>query len=370
MKYFLVFLSVLFLVFPAQAAMTTRAKQAYMVDPDTGAVLLTRDETMVMPPSSMSKLMTVYLVFEQLKNGMLNLEDEFKVSEKAWRKGGSKMFVRVGTTVKIEDLLRGVIVQSGNDACIVLAEGIAGSEEAFADLMNQKARDLGMLDSQFMNSTGWPDEGHLMTAKDLGVLAQRLLQDFPEYYHYFAETEFTYNKITQQNRNPLLYQSVGADGLKTGHTEAGGYGLVASARRGGRRLILVLNGLQSMAERAKESARLIRWGFQVFDNYHLFKKDDVIEQATVWMGTEETVPMVLKKDLVQTLPKRQKQKIEVKVSYDGPIKAPVKKGDPIGQLEVRVPNMDMIAVPLYAGADVEALGFFPKMLATFKHLVF
>ena len=239
--------AILAVVLPTQAAtMETQAEEAFLVDFQTGAVLLDKNADVRMPPSSMSKMMTAYMVFERLKDGRLSLDDELPVSEKAWRKGGSKMFVEVGDQVRVEDLLRGVIVQSGNDACIVLAEGLAGSEEAFAEQMTAKGREIGLTGSNFTNATGWPDENHYVTARDLATLAERIIVDHPEYYHYYSEKEFTWNDIRQGNRNPLLYRNVGADGLKTGHTEAAGYGLTASAMQNGRRLLLVVNGLPSV----------------------------------------------------------------------------------------------------------------------------
>ncbi|MEK9848811.1 MAG: D-alanyl-D-alanine carboxypeptidase family protein, partial [Rhodospirillaceae bacterium] len=231
----------------------TKARHALMIDMETNAVILEKAADEPMPPASMSKLMTIYMVFEKLKAGKLNLKDRFIVSEKAWRKGGSKMFVRVNRRVSVKDLLRGIIIQSGNDACIVIAEGLAGSEEAFAEEMNGKAAEIGLKNSQFKNATGWPAEGHYMSARDLATLSSKLIKDFPDYYPMFAEKSFRYSKIKQGNRNPLLYRRGGADGLKTGHTEASGYGLTASAQREGRRLLLVVNGLNSSRERASEA---------------------------------------------------------------------------------------------------------------------
>ncbi|MGH6718645.1 MAG: D-alanyl-D-alanine carboxypeptidase family protein, partial [Alphaproteobacteria bacterium] len=230
-------------IMPAAAAgFETTAREAILIDDTTGAILLEKNADQLMPPSSMSKIMTVYMVFERLRDGSLAMEDELPVSETAWRMGGSKMFIDVGSRVKVADLLRGVIVQSGNDATIALAEGLAGSEDAFADQMTARAHALGMTNSTFKNASGWPHEDHLTTARDLALLASRIIRDFPDYYPLFAETEFTYNGIHQGNRNPLLYKDLGADGLKTGHTADAGYGLTASAVRDGRRLILVLNG--------------------------------------------------------------------------------------------------------------------------------
>lgn len=348
----------------------TSARQAFIIDAQTGTVLLDKDADSLMPPASMSKLMTAYMVFQRLKDGRLSLEDELLVSEKAWRKGGSKMFVEVGSRVSVEDLLRGIIVQSGNDACIVVAEGIAGSEEAFADMMTEVARKIGLEKSVFRNATGWPDEGHVMTARELAILAQRIIADFPEYYHYYAETSFTYNNIRQGNRNPLLYTMNGADGLKTGHTEASGYGLTASAKRDGRRIILVVNGLPSMNARSQESSRLMDWAFREFEALSLFKAGETVEQAEIWMGNARTVPLVTAGDIVITVPKAARRSMVVSAVYDGPVAAPVKQGDRIATLRVSLPNGATMDYPLLAGADVEELGLFGRMLAAAQHLAF
>lgn len=353
----------------AAATIETQAAQAFLMDFDTGAVLLDKNADQLMPPSSMSKLMTAYMVFERIDDGRLSLDDKLTVSEKAWRKGGSKMFVEVGNQVRVEDLLRGVIVQSGNDACIVLAEGLAGSEEAFAEQMTERAREMGMEKSTFRNSTGWPDPEHLMTARELAILAKRIILDHPQHYHYYAEKEFTWNGIRQGNRNPLLYRNIGADGLKTGHTEDAGYGLTASAVQNGRRLILVVNGLPSMQARADESDRLMSWGFREFDNYALFKAGDVVDEAPVWLGAEETVPLVIAEDLKVTLPRADRNGMQVAVVYDSPIPAPVPAGQEIAKLRVTWPGGVPVEVPLQAGKEVEQLGAFGRIAASIKFLV-
>ncbi len=244
------------------ASFDTLARQAYMVDLTTGAVLLEKDAHSKMPPASMSKLMTAYLLFERLKNGSISMEDTLPISSNASRKGGSKMFLRDGERVKVEDLIRGIVIQSGNDACIAIAEGLAGSEEAFAEMMNAKAKEIGLENSNFTNATGWPDPEHYMTAADLVKLAQRLFEDFPEYYHFYSERQFSFNKITQRNRNPTLGVIEGADGMKTGYTRASGYGLTASAERDERRLIMVVNGLElkpSQGSRSRTTNKLGIW---------------------------------------------------------------------------------------------------------------
>lgn len=353
---------------PAEA-IETSAKQAIMIDAQTGAVLLEKNPDQPVPPSSMSKMMTVYVVFERLKEGTLSLDDTFLVSRKAWKRGGSKMFVEVNKRVSVADLLRGVIVQSGNDAAIVLAEGIAGDEKAFANLLNEKAREIGLTNSTFKNASGWPEDGHLMTVRDIATLSLKTIQNFPELYKMYAEKTFTFSGIRQGNRNPLLYRNIGADGLKTGHTEAAGYGLAASAVRQGRRLILVLNGLDSMRSRSTESYRLMSWGFREFRNFSLFKEGEEVETADVWLGNEETVPLVIDRDLVVTLPRSARRKATVKVTYTGPIPAPIAKDAVIAELSITAPNVPPIKVPLKAGKEVERLGFMGRLSAGFSYLL-
>ena len=346
----------------------TAAKYALIMDFNTGAMLLDKEGTVPMPPSSMTKLMTAYIVYGFLKSGRLTLSQELPVSERAWRMQGSKMFVPLGGTVKVEDLIRGVIVQSGNDACIVLAEAVAGSEEAFADLMNAKAKELGLAASDFRNSTGWPDAQQRMSCRDIAILARRLITDFPEYYKYDNEKSFKYNNIEQGNRNPLVQKGL-ADGLKTGHTDEGGYGLVASAVRGGRRVIVVVNGLTSMHQRSEESERLLEWSFREFENVTLFTAGDTVEAAKVWLGTRPTVPLVGGQDLVLTMPRQWRRNAKIAVEYSNPVPAPVSRGDVLGRLTVSgqgVPSMD---VPLLAGADVPRLGLPGRAMAVMSRYV-
>jgi D-alanyl-D-alanine carboxypeptidase (penicillin-binding protein 5/6) len=341
----------------------TSARQALLIDFDTDAVLLEKNPDERMPPSSMSKLMTMYVVFELLKAGRLRLDQMMPVSERAWRMGGSKMFVQVGTQVSVENLARGVIVQSGNDACIVLAEGISGSEQQFAELMNETGRRIGLRNSTFRNATGWPDPEHRMTARDLAHLARRIIADHPEYYRYYNERSFRWNEITQENRNPTLARVAGADGLKTGHTEEAGFGLTASAIRNGRRLILVLNGLPSMRARAEESERLLEWGFREFDNVTMFRAAETVEEAPVYLGERATVPLVTGQDLVLTLPRAWRRSLQAKVRYDSPVPAPVGKGQELGRLIVSGQGVPEREIKLIAGADVDRLGVLPRIPA-------
>ena len=347
----------------------TLARHALIVDFATEATLLEKDAERPMPPASMSKLMTAYVVFEMLRAGRLRLDQQLPVSERAWRMGGSKMFVEVNTTVKVEDLLRGVIVQSGNDACIVLAEAISGSEEQFAELLNERGRAIGLTGSTFRNSTGWPHPEHRMTCRDLARLAARLIQDFPDYYRYYAERSFRFNNITQENRNPLLYRNIGADGLKTGHTEESGFGLTASAVQAGRRVILVLNGLPSLRARTEESERLMRWAFAEFENLRLFGAAETVEEVPVHLGARATVPLVAGRDLVVTVPRQWRRTTQIAVRYIAPVKAPVLRGAELGRLEMSGPGVPAMSIPLYAGMDVPMLGFFPRILGGVRTLV-
>ncbi len=355
-------------------AIETTAGNAILMDLTTGAVLFEKNADELMPPASMSKLMTLYMVFSRLKEGSLSLEDSFSVSENAWRKGGAKsgsstMFLKPNSRVKVEDLLRGIIVQSGNDACIVIAEGLASSETAFAEEMTARARRIGLEKSVFRNSTGWPDPDHVVTTRELAILAKRTIIDFPEYYHYYSEKKYTYNGIRQGNRNPLLYKDIGADGLKTGHTNASGFGLVASVARADRRLVLVVNGLPSVKMRSRESERLIEWGFREFNNYRLFAGGETVTEADVWLGEEISVPLVLENDLVIMLPRKARRQMKVAVKFEGPIPAPITKGDKLATLVVSAPNVDAIEVPLVAGADVGQLGLFGRLGAALKQLL-
>ncbi len=354
----------------AAYAFETKANHAILMDADTQVILFEKDADTPMHPSSMSKLMTVYMAFDRIKKGTLSLDDSFTVSEKAWRKQGSKMFVHVGDSVTVGDLLQGIIVQSGNDACIVLAEGMMGSEEAFAEAMNAKAKEIGLTGSSFKNATGWPDEGHMMTARDLAILARHIIHDFPEDYKLFSEKEFTYNGIRQENRNMLLDRSLGADGLKTGHTEVAGYGLTASAKQNGRRLILVVNGLRGTVERANEAERLMQYGFLNFDNVSVFKQGNVIDQVPVWAGQAETVSLTINEDIIYSLPKAEVDKVKATLIYNTPVPAPIKKGDHIADLVVTAPDMEEKTYPLVAADNVEKLSYFGRLLANAKYYVF
>ena len=308
---------------------STTARTALVIDNTTGDVLLSKDIDRPIPPASMSKLMTLFMVFESLEEGKIKMDDTFRVSRKAWAKGGSKMFVREGANVTIENLIKGVIIQSGNDACIVLAEGIAGTEENFAELMTIRAKEIGLTNSNFKNSTGWPDPEHYMTSKDLVTLANKIREEYPSYYKIFADLEFTWDGISQKNRNPLLSMNLGADGLKTGYTEEAGYGLIASAKQNGRRITFVITGLKSIGQRAREAKGITTWAFKKFKLKTFFKKSSTILEAPVWRGEKETVKISASNDVQILLANDLKEKVKMHVVLKEPLIAPLKKGQKI-----------------------------------------
>ena len=351
------------------SAIPTKAEQALIVEFNTGKVLLAKNAETPMHPASMTKIMTAYMIFDRLKEGLLSLDTRFRVSRNAWRKRGSKMFLRENKYVRIEDLIRGIIVQSGNDASIAVAEGISGNEEDFARDMTLKAREIGMANTTFKNASGWPDAQHLTTAHDLATLIESTIKEYPEFYHYYSEKEFTYANIRQYNRNPLLRLNTGVDGLKTGHTDVAGYGLAASAIREGRRLVLVINGLKSKRDRARESEYLLNWAFRTFKNYKLFSAGETITTASVWLGDAEKVPLVVDQDFVITIKRRARANMKVIARLTEPISAPIRKGDLLGHLLVFVPGEKKIEVPLKAGADVSDLGTIGRMTAIINHLL-
>lgn len=355
-------------------AVETIAREAIIKDATTGKVLFEKNARTPMAPASMAKMMTIYLVFERLRDSRLSIDDTFSVSENAWRRGGAKsgsstMFLEPGSRVRVEDLIRGIIVQSGNDACIVIAEGLASSEKTFAAEMTQKAKELGMTNTVFKNSTGWPAPEQKTTAADLAILAERTIKDFPQFYHYYSEKSFTYNGIRQPNRNPLISKTKGADGLKTGHTVTAGYGLAASAKRGDRRLISVVSGLPSKRARSRESERLMEWGFREFNNYALFKKGDTVAEADVWLGQAPKVPLVIAENLTLTIPKKSRRGMKVTVSYMGPISSPIKKGAPLAKLLIAIPDEKPIETTLVAGASIEKLGLFGRLSTALHHIL-
>jgi D-alanyl-D-alanine carboxypeptidase (penicillin-binding protein 5/6) len=356
-------------------AIETQARNAILMDYDTGQYLYVKDHEKMVPPASMSKLMTVNMIFEKLKDGSLSLDDTFTVSERAWKlggaaSGGSTMFLKIGEKVRVEDILKGILIQSGNDACIVAAENLAGSEDDFAEMMNKRARELGLDNSSFANSTGLPHPDQKMSVEDLAKLARHIIKEFPEFYHIFSEKYYTHNNITQGNRNPLLYSMPNADGLKTGHTEEAGFCLTASAKKGERRLIEVMTGMNSNKERSEEAERLMEWGFREFNNYNLLNKGQTIAEIPVVFGSEKQVRLVVPETVKRTLKKSQAPKIKMTAVYDKPVKAPVAAGDKLGEVRIELDGQEMENLPLVADRNVEKLGFFGRIGQNLKYLLF
>jgi D-alanyl-D-alanine carboxypeptidase (penicillin-binding protein 5/6) len=279
------------------------ARSFLIIDVSANQVLAQKDANTPVEPASLTKLMTAYLVFQAIESKKINLAQTLPVSNRAWKMPGSRMFIDPKMQVPVEDLIKGMIVQSGNDACIALAEGISGSEEEFTKLMNNKAKEIGLKDSYFVNATGWPNEAHVMSAKDLAILSKKIMDDFPEYYYLFSIKEFTFNNIKQGNRNALLYRDIGVDGLKTGHTDLASYGMTASAKKGNRRLILVINGLESNIKRSNEAEKILNYGFLNFDNVTLIKKGQAIANVKVWLGVDKILPVIASEDIIVTIPK-------------------------------------------------------------------
>jgi serine-type D-Ala-D-Ala carboxypeptidase (penicillin-binding protein 5/6) len=353
----------------------TAAQTAIVVDFDTGAVLYDKDSSKRIEPASLSKMMTAYVVYSYLKAGRLKLDDTLPVSEKAWAKhktNESNMFVPLGAQVKVEDLVRGMMIQSGNDACVVLAEGVAGSTDAFVDLMNQTAQKLGLKDSHFANVDGLPDPQEYMTAHDIVMLGVHLIRDFPEYYHYDSEKEFTYNGIKQGNRNPLLYKDIGVDGMKTGHTEEAGYGVAISALRNGRRIVEALVGMKSMNQRSQEAEKLLSWAYREWNDYRLVKAGDPIDDAPapVFLGTTATVPVTVQSDVLVSLPRNARSSMKVTAVYDQSAPAPIAQGQQVGMLQVTANDMNPVQVPLVAAKPVDKVSGFSRAALAAGYLLF
>lgn len=368
----LISLTISFLIFAKTLfSIESVAKQAIIYDMDSNSIIYEKNPDMLMSPSSMSKLLTVYYVFDKLKKEEISLKDKFRVSKNAWKKGGSKMFVNENSLVTIEDLLRGIIVQSGNDACITIAEGFSGSESNFANELNVLAKDIGLENSNFTNSTGWPDPEHLTTTNDLLKIAIRTIKDFPTLYKYYAEKEFTYNKIRQINRNPLLFLDKNADGLKTGHTSLGGYGLIASSNRNNRRIIIVLNGLKSSKERKFETKRLMDVAFNQYRNIVIKKEKIASENVYVWNGKKKILYFQTSDDINLTLPKSILNEVKFYIKYQSPMSAPIRKNSEVAELVVKNKRDELIKrFPLYASENIDEMNFIKKIYFKFKYLIF
>jgi D-alanyl-D-alanine carboxypeptidase (penicillin-binding protein 5/6) len=356
------------------AAFDTSASAAFVLDEKTGTVLLAKNADEALPPASMSKLMTLYIAFEAVRDGRLRLEEELPVSAHANSFGGSTLFLRQGERVSVEDLIRGIIVLSGNDACVVLAEALSpdGSEAGFASMMTQRAQQMGMTNSVFKNSSGWPADGHLMSMRDLTFLAQRIIEDFPDFYPMFAEEEFLFDETESSNRfnrNPLLTLGIGADGLKTGHTQEAGYGLVGSAKQGDRRVIFTITGLDTAQARAQESESIVNWAFRQFAERIVTRAGAVVAHADVWMGAGDTVGLVAREDVTLLLPNTPGQDVTAEVVYTGPIDAPIAEGRQLAELIISPEGLPEHRIPLFAASAVPASGFVARMMSVSQVLL-
>jgi D-alanyl-D-alanine carboxypeptidase (penicillin-binding protein 5/6) len=352
----------------------TRAAHAILVDAATDTVLFQKAPDERMPPASMAKLMTTAVVFDAVKSGKLKLADDFVVSENAWRQGGTKsggstMFAKLNSSISVDDLVHGIIIQSGNDACITIAEGMAGTEATFGNMMNEEARRIGLTGSHFVNSTGLPDADQYMTARDLAKVAKYIIDQFPESYKIYGERDFTWNRIKQPNRNPLLDMNIGADGLKTGFTDEAGYGLVGSAVRDGQRLIMVIAGTKSEKERAAEARKLLDWGFRAFERVSLFGQGEVVGEARVFGGTARKVGLVSKAPVDVLLPRGSRDQIKGQIVYQGPVRAPVAAGQPIGIIRITAGEGLSKEAPLYAADDIAVGSMSQRALDAVQEIV-
>jgi len=353
-----IIIAILFTINSAFALIDTNAETAIIIDADTGYVLYEKNSNKKTFPASMTKIMTSMIVFEKLSNGSLTLDDTFLVSEKAWReREGSSMFVEVDKEIRVEDLLRGIIVQSGNDACIVVAENISGSEETFSILMNEMANDIGLDNTNFSNSTGMHSVKNYSTVSDIAKMSQYLINNYPEYYHLFSETEFEWSGIKQSNRNPMLYKDMGADGLKTGHLSVSGFGLAASAKNNERRLIVVGNGFSSSQKRSQGTTRLLNWGFREYTNITLFSEMSEVGNLPLSMASEDMVSLTTNTDIIITVSKAKKDAIEIEIVPIENLSVPFKKGDVVAFLKVNIPKTDSQFIELVATKDIDEAGY-------------
>jgi len=377
--FFLSFLSVFSLSFIANGsarppslgdAYALKAREAILMDYDTGTVLYEKNADAPTYPSSMTKIMTIYLAFERLKDGRMTLQSPIPISVKAWKTGGSRMFLEPNTHVPLEELMRGVIIQSGNDASVALAEGLGGIEENFAREMTEKAHALGAKNTEFKNAHGLFEAGHITTVRDLALISRSMVKEFPQYYPYFGEVRYTHNGITQPNRNPLLsIPHLKADGIKTGMTDEGGYGLVGSAEQDGRRLIVVVNGLLSEKERATVSEQLLSWGFREFENRTFPRSGTVIAQVKTWLGVDPTVDLIVHEGLTLVLAKDKNKNIAMEAIYKEPLEAPIQKGQVAGILRITLPDNSTREIPMTAAATVEQVSPFKRIFSALNYII-
>ena len=369
MSKIILFLITFIITFKLQA-IDTKAEQAIVIDFDTNEVLFEKNSNIRVIPASMTKIMTVYVAFDRIKNTDFSITNKCRVSPKAYKMGGSRTFLEIDDNVTVDDLLKGIIVQSGNDASIALAECLGGTEEDFAKLMNVYAERLGMINTNFINSSGWPDDNHYSTVYDLAVLSNALIKDFPDLYLYFKMKEFTYNEINQPNRNKLLYQFQGADGLKTGFTKKSGWGIAATAARDNRRITVVINGTNSSRSRLNESVNLLNWAFNQTSQKILVNENELIKEVDVWLGKKSTINLVSSKKLISTLSFDQIQLMKSSIEYTKPIAAPVIKGNEYGKLIINIDGKPKIEIPLIAQENISKVNPFLKIIAASKYLLF
>ena len=365
----LILISILFFATKANS-IDTKAEQAVVIDFDTNEILFEKNSDLKIIPASMTKIMTVYVAFDRIKNTDLAITNKCKVSPKAYKMGGSRTFLEIDDQVTVDDLLKGIIVQSGNDASIALAECLGGTEEDFAKLMNVYSKKLNMLNTNFVNSSGWPDDNHYSTVYDLAILSNSLVKDFPNLYSYFEMDEFTYNDISQPNRNKLLKQVDGADGLKTGFTKKSGWGIAATAKRNKRRITVVISGTNSSRSRLNESSNLLNWAFNQTSQKTLIEKDQFIKKVDVWLGSEPTINLVSSEKIVSTLSFDQIQLLESSIEYNKPISAPIIEGREYGKLNINISGKPNIIIPLVAEKNISEINPFSKILAAIKYLLF
>ena len=348
----------------------TSAENALLIDFDTNQILYSKNEEKKIYPASMSKLMTLYILFDSLKKGIVTLDDKFVVSRNAYQKEGSTIYAELGTEISVQNLIRGIIVSSGNDACIIVAEALSGSEDNFANQMNFYAEEMGLRNSNFKNSSGLHNEDHYTSAEDLVKLSNLLITDFPEYYPYFAERSFTWNSIIQYNRNNILRLDLGVDGLKTGYTSKSGYGVIVSSEKNGRRLIGIVTGLKSVDDRTNEISRLINYGYRGFKSYSVFKDNQIIDYAKVWKGNKNNLPLIVDKDINLLLDIPGRRGINVEYKYNEPIYAPIFKGDVVGSIDIIIPGRKNIKLDLLAGEDVKQVNFFTGFIRSLDYFLY
>ena len=348
----------------------TSAENALLIDFDTNQILYSKNEEKKIYPASMSKLMTLYILFDSLKKGIVTLDDKFVVSRNAYQKEGSTIYAELGTEISVQDLIRGIIVSSGNDACIIVAEALSGSEDNFANQMNFYAEEMGLRNSNFKNSSGLHNDDHYTSAEDLVKLSNLLITDFPDYYPYFAERSFTWNSIIQYNRNNILRLDLGVDGLKTGYTSKSGYGIIVSSEKNGRRLIGIVTGLKSVDDRTNEISRLINYGYRGFKSYSVFKDNQIIDYAKVWKGNKNNLPLIVDKDINLLLDIPGRRGINVEYKYNEPIYAPIFKGNVVGSIDIIIPGRKNIKLDLLAGEDVKQVNFFTGFIRSLDYFLY